>query len=439
MFHKIFELLYRIIAKEKPSFIRATAKTTKSTAASRLQVAAAALRLTVEAASSTINSKTAFSVFDHVIDTLPLTDGSLCEPLKNDYLKSFRILLEYAPHGEHMRPKQWQKYVDFALDCLSTILQDPMNEDNATNGREPSGTPRNDRSLSVRLSQRSSRSLDKEKFTLAEEIVSALRNLTSVTNAHIMSRATVISEGMHNFLSVAGTGQAEAFEAVNNIMSISISEDVTFTQNLLSRLVPIMRRLWPVRSPSLREQMVLTLFTCRHLFVTSSSSWPPIDAVILEPLFVTLLSDYRTRGEKDILHFDDMQPVLASETVPLQLRQFKPLRISARAVTCWLTLEVIACLVLGLSRRTRPSSSNSDNDGSSRKRPKVQTHFDEILELATTGSGQEKLIALQIILFLFDQPCTDECEWKEKLQSLLPDIMNEDSTVQTWVFLVYSR
>ncbi|EXJ56061.1 hypothetical protein A1O7_08992 [Cladophialophora yegresii CBS 114405] len=437
VFHKIFELLYRIVSKEKPVFLRSTtAERTRTLAASRLQVTGAALRLTLEVGTSKLKYKTALSILDHIVDTLPLTDGSLCEPLKNDYIKSFRVLLTYPPHGEHMRLKQWQTYVDFALECLSTVLEHDVIEDGFPDSRNTSMASRNDRSLSVRPSQRSGRSIGKEKATLAEEIVASLKSLTSVANVHVMSRAPLIAEKIQEYLSVAGTGQEDAFETLNNIVLVSLGQNVDFTQNLLCALIPVMRRLWSSRAGTLREQMLITLFTCRYLFIAPPGPWNSIDAAVLEPLLTTMMSDY---GKRDLLHFDDMQLLLDSETAPLKIRQFKPPRISPRALSCWLTIEVMASLVVGLSCKARPSTADSDSGDIPRKRRKIQNHLEQVLELAAVGVGQEKVVALQIVLFLFDQPGDLEQDWIQLLDKLLPDLNHEDPAVQTWVFLIFSR
>jgi len=58
-----------------------------------------------------------------------------------------------------------------------------------------------------------------------------------------MSRAAAIGETMQEFLTIVGTGQEDAFETLNNIMFVSLGQDVAYTQNLLLALVPIMRRL----------------------------------------------------------------------------------------------------------------------------------------------------------------------------------------------------
>ncbi|OAP62815.1 hypothetical protein AYL99_02042 [Fonsecaea erecta] len=440
IFHRILELLYQLVSKEKPVFLRATTKpTTRNTAASRLQAASAALRLVVEVATPKFTFRTALSVLDHIVDTLPSPDGSLCEPLQNDYLKSFRILLGYAPHGEHMRRKQWQEYVDFALECLTVGLDDGPVDDGISSSRDVSLTPRHGQQLSVRLSHTSFRSTSNGTASNFEDIWAVLKYLTAFANAPVMSRAASIAEKVQDFLQVDRRGQEGAFETVNNLLFVSLTEDVAFTQTLLSSLIPVIRRLWPSRSILLQQQMLVTLFTCRYLFLAPSAPWLAIDSALLEPLLITILSDYRGRNERDILHFDDLQPILSSENTPLQLKQFKPVRTSPRAVTSWFILSIIACLVIGLSLKRHAETDSADVGEVPRKRQKIQSRLDEILELAVAGSGQEKLVALQIILFLFDQPGVIEQEWTKDLYKLLPDLGSEDPTIQTWILLVFAR
>ncbi|KIW90931.1 uncharacterized protein Z519_08714 [Cladophialophora bantiana CBS 173.52] len=440
IFHTILELLYKTVSKEKPVFLRATTKpTTRNTASSRLQAASAALRLVVEVATPKLCLKTALSVLDHIIDTLPSPDGSLCEPLQNDYLKCFRILLGYAPHGEHMRRKQWQAYVDFALACLSAGLDDAVVDSSLSSSRSSSAASRNIQQLSLRLSHTSGRSTGKENASNFEDILTALKNLTSFVNAPVMSRAAPIAEKILDFLQVDRIGQEGAFETLNNVIFVSLTEDVAFTQTLLSHLIPIIRRLWSSRSILLQQQMLITLFSCRYLFLAPSGPWPAIDSTILEPLLTTVMSDYRTRNERDVLHFDDLQPILVSENTPLQLRQFKPARNSPRAVTSWFILSIIACLIVGLNLKGPAQIPTADPEEVPRKRQKVQSRLDEILELAMAGNWQEKLVALQIIMFLFDQPGGIDQEWTKGLYKLLPELGSEDPTVQTWIFLVFSR
>ncbi|KAK5024731.1 Serine/threonine-protein kinase tel1 [Exophiala sideris] len=439
IFHKILELLYKIFYKEKPAFLRATKPTTKNNAASRLEVAAAAFRLVVETGAPRMTFKTALSVLDHIADTLPLADGTFCEPLKADYLKSFKTILEYAPHTEHLRTKQWQSYVDFALSSLSTGLEDDPNGDGLLSSRDPSTASRNGHQQSLRLSQRSGRSAGRDVASHASDFVAALRSLTSTTNAPVMSRSEAIAETLLTLLQTATRAQEVTFETLNNIIFVSLTENVTFTLSLLSRLIPITRRLWSTRSALLKEQMLVTLFTCRQLFLTTREPWPSLDKESLQALLDKLWSEYRARSERDILQFDDMLIAKPGQLLPLQLRQFVPLRDSGKALSCWMTLSIIACLILRMSDEYQATPPAELPEDTPRKRQKVQVPFDEVLDIARLGLGQEKLVALQIILFLFDQPQPTALASLGGLSSLLHDLRHEDVNIRSWTFLVFSR
>lgn len=439
VFHKIFELLYTIIAREKSSFSRAVKPTTKNNAASRLEVAAAAFRLVVEAGTPSISFKTALSVLDHVVDTLPLSDGSFCKPLKTDYFKAFRSILEYPPHAEHMRPKKWQGYVDFILEALSSGLEDDQGDDDLVPSRETSMAPRSGQQFSVRHSQRGGRSLGKGIASHAEDLAAALKGLTSVTNAPILTRSAAIAEVLVPLLNSTARGQETVFEALNTVIFVSITENVTFVRTILVELIPIVRTLWASKSSLLREQMLVTLFTCRYFFLSTGEPWPHIDVEHLQALLRTMLSEYQHRNEREILHFDDMRPYVAGCDQPLRLKQFQPMRESPRALSCFMTLSVISCLILGLVASGKSARLDQHSEDITRKRQKTQGPFDEILQGATISLGQEKLISLQILLFLLDQPRTIDAELFVGFSKLIPALTHEDGNVQTWVFLVFSR
>ncbi|EXJ84111.1 hypothetical protein A1O3_04778 [Capronia epimyces CBS 606.96] len=436
-FHVTFELLYKIVSKQKPAFLRAAKPTARNSATSRLEAAAAALRQAVEISTPFLRFKTALSVLDHIVDTLPTADGSWCEPLVNDYLKSFRILLDHAPHVEHMRRKQWQTYVDFALGALSSVLDDSVPEEDATHSQVTS-TASSRYHLSVRVSQRSGRASGKDVASHAEEIILALKNLTSVTNAPIMTRASAIGHTMGEFLETAARAQEVAFEVLHDVTRSSLTEDVALTQNLLCDLMPAMRRLWS-RSALLRERILGILFPCRHLFLSWVEPWPWRDIPSLKHFLNTLLNEYKGRNARDLLQFDDMQPVVAGEDGPMQGKQFKPVQDSARAVSCWMTLSVIASLLLASSRRVRPPINDDAAEDAPQKRQKVQVPLDEILQLAVEGVGQEKLIALQVVFFLLNEPRHIEQDSLQEVSKAVSDLSQEDGSIQTWVYLIFAR
>ncbi|KAK5264901.1 Serine/threonine-protein kinase tel1 [Exophiala xenobiotica] len=441
VFHKIFELIYRIVAKEKPAFVRAAKPTTKNNAASRLEVAAAAFRVTVEAGTSEISFKTALSVLDHIVDTLPLADGSFCQPLKSDYLKSFRTVLEYAPHAEHLRLKRWQGYIDFTLEALSLGLEDESAGDGLASSRDTSMASRSGQPLSSRLSQRSDRSTGRETVSHAEDLAAALRSLTSVTSAPIMSRSAAIAETLLALLKSATRAQEAAFEILNNILFVSLTEDVAFTQKTLSDLIPIMRRLWSSRSSLLREQMLVTLYPCRYFFLSTGDPWLPIEPRLRQSLLNTVLSEYRTKNERDVLSFEDMRPFRGGRNRSLQTEQFIPVRDSARALSGFMTLSVVSCLVLGLSQHTQSTSRQPSDpkEEMPRKRQRIQNVFDETLQIATLGTGLEQLVSVQVLFFLLDQPQPPKDEQLSAISNLMPALSNKNGNVQSWAFLVFSQ
>ncbi|KIW59901.1 hypothetical protein, variant [Exophiala xenobiotica] len=295
--------------------------------------------------------------------------------------------------------------------------------------------------LSSRLSQRSNRSTGRETVSHAEDLAAALRSLTSVTSAPIMSRSVAIAETILALLKSVTRAQEAAFEVLNNTLFVSLTEDVAFTQKTLSDLIPIMRRLWSSRSSLLREQMLVTLYTCRYFFLSTGDPWLPIEPHHRQSLLNTILSEYRTKNEREILHFDDMRPLRGECNQSLQLKQFIPVRDSARALSGFMTLSIVSCLVMGLSQQSQSTHTRSSDpkEETPRKRQKVQNVFDETLQSATLGTGQEKLVSLQVLLFLLDQPQPPKDEQLSEFSSLMPALSHKNGNVQSWAFLVFSQ
>lgn len=395
----------------------------------------------MEVGASRIRFKTALSILDHIVETLPNSDGSYCEPLLNDYLKIFKTLLEYTPHCEHMRPKQWQKYVDFVLNMLSAGIDDLVQTSDVLTSRDSRNTSRNGHSWSMRLSQRTVRTKSKDGVSAhSDELIATLKSLTAVASAPIMSRGDAIAKTMEDYLLAGSRGQEAAFEILNNVIFIALTTDVDFTRTLISSLIPVIRRFWSHHSVLLREQMLITLFSCRYLFISRSSTWPPKQSNILEPILETMLSEYNSRSERDILLFDDMQLWIAEESAPLHTEHFLPARNSPRALNAWASLSVIACLILGRKETRRHDNDfDSEADEGPRKRQKFRDPTEDIWRLATEGVGQSRLVALQILVFLCDQPAREEVSLPKDLAELLPGLSNEDTNIQSWTYVLFSR
>ena len=436
-FHRILESLYRIARTDKATYLKAAQTKSKTPSTNRLVSAATALRLTVEAGVSKVKFKTAISVIDHIISILPTPDDDFIEPLRNDYLKCFRVILDYPPHGEHLKPKQWQEYVDFAIAGVSVSLGDDEQESNHLSGRDTSMSSRNGSHLSIRVSQgqRSSRYAAKSSL---DDILSALRALSDVANAPMMTRASSIINSMLDALISSNRGQALALEVFNNVALVLTTENVELLLGSLSRLVPLLHRLWSTKAPVLRDQILVTFSICRPLFLADSHAIGYLGSAPREKVLNILQSEYIERSSRDMLQFDDMAVELLGFDPARPSHRIIPRRESPRALANWSLVDTLASLHCGLSwanHRTFPS----DPDEQPRKRRKVTTPLDEVFQKAAQSDGSDRLAAIQILFFCYDQPFALPGHIEESIPALEPGLQSDDHQLAVWTILLFSR
>ena len=102
-YHGIFEAVFRLVRSDKPEYLRTNLPRKKAAIAARMATSATVLRYAVEIGVPVISHKTTVAVVDHITDILPVSGDGYCSPLRNDYLKSLRAILEYPSHVEHLR------------------------------------------------------------------------------------------------------------------------------------------------------------------------------------------------------------------------------------------------------------------------------------------------------------------------------------------------
>ena len=71
-FHRIYEVLFKIIVSEQSAYAKAKTAPLKSGAANRLSACAGVLRLAVEVGVGSVKLKTVKALLDHFIETIPL-------------------------------------------------------------------------------------------------------------------------------------------------------------------------------------------------------------------------------------------------------------------------------------------------------------------------------------------------------------------------------
>lgn len=424
-----------MVRQDKPNYIKAKVKTTSG---GRLEAAASALRLTIQAGCTVVKFKTAISLLDHITSTLLTTDGELFEPLRNEYLKCLRTILDYAPHGEHLKPKQWQAYVDFVLDAVHLSIADPDFEEDPPSNRSTLSASRNGTHASGPFSpsanRRTSRNVD---AAYLDDLLAALRSLTALTNAPLMSRATTISDAILDLLSRSSRSQDIALEAFNNVILVLLTENVGLLRRSLPAVTQTLRKLWFKKSttPSVRNQILATFSLCRDLFLARPDSLGYIDFASKQQLFDTLLNEYRHRGARDLLSWDEILLVLSSAQ-PVEVHS-KPNPDNNHAVSGWSLLSTLACLLSSLSH-SRHNANTEDFDDNARKRRKVLPPVDVLLEQAQQSDIAGKLVALQILCVVF--------QGRDRLPIPIPDAMNdliklassEDADVTNWAMFCFA-
>ncbi|RMD40772.1 hypothetical protein DV735_g4374, partial [Chaetothyriales sp. CBS 134920] len=440
----LLDAIYRIVRTERPAYVsRANGRSRTVALANRLASAATALRLTVEASCPVLEYRSALSVLNHVITALPTADDSLLEPLRSDYLKCFRIVLEYGPHGEHLRPKKWQALVDFALAGLA-VLADLDDDVNSSTAQDKGSGETSTISLSFRASQASSQKSSRNATGSAvEDLMAALRALTSITNAPLISRASDICDTVVSCIIAVPRAQEYALETFNNVVLMICSEDTVLLKSKIEALVRVYRQLWTwsKTTGTLREQILISLYASRAVFAAHPPALATVDYTPKQELYSTLLTEYSERSFKDMLQFDDIVIQMSDFRPPKPVSyDLVPAAHSGAAVSNWTLLEVLAILVTSLSSAPQAQEEAEEaNEDLPRKRRKLDLPVHELMAHAQNGQASEKLAALQVLFFLasVDSPlCEDICQRASSLALLLSD---ENHNTSTWAFLLFVR
>ena len=391
----------------------------------------------VETATPKIKNKTAYAVLDHITGTLPDPDGTFCEPLRNNYLRSFRIILDSPAIGEHLRPKQWQANVDFVLEAIETNATEDEIDDATPLSREASMSSRYGHSLSMRVSQSSGSRITKVTNTVLEELLGAMRSLSAITNAPLVSRSKAICDTLVQYLTTTARLQETAFEALNNVLLALLTEDVSLAARTFSALVPIMRMLWTTRSSALREQMLSTLVICRDLVTAVHGRPGTVDVSLVQPLVDSMISEYTSRGDKDILQLEDIVFYTTQHSHCLRLRNFCP--TSSRSLANTATLSLIASFLLLLHERQNAPMLNGLDEEGPRKRRKLTSLLREALEHVMAANHQARVAYTQIVLFVLEQAPAKSSLVLEYTPAITSSLTDEDGQNVAWMYLLLSR
>jgi ataxia telangiectasia mutated family protein len=440
-YHGIFEAVFRLVRSDKPEYLHTDLPRKKATLAARLAASATVLRYAVEIGVAVISHKTTAAVIDHIRDTLPVPGQGYCPPLRNDYLKTLRAILEYPSHVEHLRTKHWQSLSDFLVAGITNGYAEEASNRDVASGLTESEESRSSHYLSVRTSQNSSaRSLGSQSINSTTELIISLNLLTAATNAPLMTRASSLVPCLTEFLEHATISQHDAFTAVNNILARAITEEISLARSAVFGLIPVIRRVWSTKSSVAKDQMIITLTLGHEIFSKQDSTGlTESEHLSLSNLFDVIVADYRRRTDREILHMDDVRLTDASPSQPVGLQGIVPVIESGRALSNWSIVSIIASLAIAIDGFQTIEDTVGLSNETPRKRRKVTKRVDDIISQALASSGSEKVAALQIITFLMtDSECVTDAIVDNFLK-FASGILEDDSTVASWSMLLFAQ
>jgi ataxia telangiectasia mutated family protein len=440
-FQRIFESLFNIIKTEKSKHIKAASATAKNTAELKLSQSSAAFRVVADAAATRIKHKTAIVILDHVVDTLPVRSGGLFAPLRTDYMKSFRGLLQNPSLREHLKPQEWEGLIDFVVDALNFRNVEDDSQSNGFNSRDTSVDTRGESRISLRVSQvsrgRTSRS---ETSNHVEDLVISLKFLTATSNTALTLKSNPIIHCCLSYLGNATRFQEPALEALNNVFPSILANDTALARSAAYGFLPILRQMWSTKIGSLKDQLLTFMMNAKDLFWWSDAGEQlSTETTLLNDLFDTMSLDYGRRQERECLQMDDIYFPDSTEPFTLRTLTIAPIRDSTRAVTNWSCVAVLAALVSMLEVRRKDKTAHIDADAVPSKRRKIEGPLEGLVRQAIVSAPQERLYAIQTLLFCMEEgDATKEC-LAHHLMEFATCLSSDDSPTANWSMLLLSR
>lgn len=446
-FHEIFESLFQFVKREKAVYSSQSAKPTpKNASGSRLSTAASALRVAIEIGVPKIRLKTVNAVIDHVLDCLPDTTGEIyCPPLSIEYLKCVRNLLQHPSHLEHLREVKKAELIDFYLSGLSNVLQDQGAS--VTNLQQVSGTgsmisstqaSRNAHSAQIRVSQRSDVQKSwSESTTITDELVLSIGILSTSSRCVPFYKFEEIVHVLFSFLSSTSTStqtQQTAFQAVNNILKIAIIERTLLAREIVDYCLPLIARLWHIKSSSLRDEMLVTLLLgIDTLKVDPCTSLKDDGLQAIENIVESFQIEHSRRKEKDLLQADDLQFFSSEEAPQMTLASLGPHCDSDRSISKWVFMKIWATLISVLdSAQSVPPPRKAKDDEDLDKRRRVARPIDDLLRNATILQGSSRVQALQLVPHLLSCAPQTARQFVDRFDEFLSGSIDDNASVSSW-------
>ena len=391
---------------------------------------------------SRLQSKTAISVLDHVVETLPLAQGAFCEPLADDYTRILRTILGRAAHVEHLRDRKWCKLVDFLIIGLShyTLTDENVAE---SIGSIPSQNSWNDRIPSFKASQASDRYRSGQDVSkTVDDLLVCISCLAASPNAPLMTKAISIYDFLIRLLYSHPTSTSLfhiAFECINTVLKRAITEDSRLAKRIVLGVLPILRKLWSSKHTSLRDEMLITLILGRDIIKNLSQSQPQDETrTVLCNLFEAIAVEYNRRNERDILQLDDILLQEKSGQAAMSLAGMQVRPEHTRATFNWAIISILGSIALTvegfplLYDETRSMQTSG-------KRSKLTGGVDDIRRLSLGSVLSNKVQALQTIPFLLEERPSVSDRFSTHIAQYTEQLLDEEPLIASWTMIALAR
>ncbi|KAF3385601.1 Serine/threonine-protein kinase tel1 [Penicillium rolfsii] len=438
--HKIFEALFRFVAVERPIYIRAQRSNTKSPSATRLSTCASVLRAAVDIFLRNIRAKTVRAIIDHITETIPVPGDGLWAPLSGDYMKCLASILQYPPHIEHLGHSDWERLIDFCLDVINTQQSDESQLSIRSGHRsapEDSLDASDGRSTPQRMTPAPG---NREKFVgdrnTVGEVLACIQLLTSSPSAPIHSAAESIMKGLVELVKssclTAGNAHQLAFSSINTVVSRVLFDQSELARSFLTDLIPVIRRLWSTKLQSLKDELLATIMLCLIIFADAAYKKPSESLVrLVEGLASSLQSEYVKRPDRELLQAD--------ETVFYQKGGdgdgpiYGPRLGNARSEHNWTVIWALANMLKLTAKAAVQDLDQAALGEVSSKRQRLASGVDDVFRDAISGTSAQKICALQMVPFLEAEVDIDTKQ--SFVQRVIPNILDDNSTVSTWTMI----
>lgn len=407
-----------------------------------------ALRLCVDSLVHVLKARTLKAIISHILQTVPSSDGTYCQPLSVQYLKALATIFSFCPHVEHLAHRDWTDAVDFCVDGIvasSYDFQSPTASDRASShtiSREWEHDP--GLSFGYTSQGRIHRAADWKPMT--EALVESLAHLVTATNSPIQEKANAILHTVLAFQSSATstTGILNCFKICNIILSRTSLESEKATRANLKAIIPLIKTFWLSKEPGLSDEMLKTLVILQPFLTTGEPMRPREDLhESLSSLLNVLIDDYVREGRPQRhLNLSDLDldghHMVDEAIMPMRNRTYGLRYASENSEHNWTLLHFVALLtsiVDGARDQMRGDNLDDVAELFPRKRRKLTGVFEHMLHtVSETGEHRRERSAQMVATITNTVPLSIEAV-RSAMDSLLGLISQSTSEVVSWALV----